>query len=369
MFGDTAYCKYSCWHLTGAATGAKDVFCKLRTRTEMRSTQAHCMGPYDKRTPKTSSSWGQLNRKMLALPCCNRPPSLSSYCEACEACEERQGLWPIIGSKVVKGGKTSNRWASVSISHWIQFSYADHCVSYVGPSLWQVNKHASQRHEYIQMAMRIIARVTCKSSGTGNGDESVNPAVCLCRLSCCLAGIPYQPGLADHWLVVSIAAWMRKDFCQGTCASMISRAHGKKTHSPGQLCILAVSCLESAVHDQSFKMGLHKFAQTGFAEIVSGDVWTRLVPRFVVRACGILVDCRSSKSLLFVCAISTGIWHAFPGNQVLNLYYMYIYLENQNPKNSSGQRKNLRYFGKNKKTSVFDWRPRVLILNPYLTRT
>ena len=30
------------------------------------------------------------------------------------------------------------------------------------------------------------------------------------------------------------------------------------------------------------------------------------------------------------------------------------YLENQNPKNSSGQRKNLRYFGKNKKTSVFD---------------
>ena len=30
---------------------------------------------------------------------------------------------------------------------------------------------------------------------------------------------------------------------------------------------------------------------------------------------------------------------------------------------------NLRYFGKNKKTSVFDWRPRVLILNPYLTRT
>ena len=231
MFGDTAYCKYSCWHLTGAATGAKDVFCKLRTRTEMRSTQAHCMGPYDKRTPKTSSSWGQLNRKMLALPCCSRTPSLSSYCEACEACEERQGLWPIIGSKVVKGGKTSNRWASVSISHWIQFSYADHCVSYVGPSLWQVNqvnKHASQRHEYIQMAMRIIARVTCKSSGTGNGDESVNPAVCLRRLSSCLAGIPYQPGLADHWLVVSIAAWMRKDFCQGTCTSMISRAHGKK---------------------------------------------------------------------------------------------------------------------------------------------
>ena len=44
-------------------------------------------------------------------------------------------------------------------------------------------------------------------------------------------------------------------------------------------------------------------------------------------------------------------------------------LENQNPKNSSGQRKNLRYFGKNKKTSVFDWRPRVLILNPYLTHT
>ena len=84
--------------------------------------------------------------------------------------------------------------------------HADHCVSYVGPSWWQVNKHASQRHEYIQMAMRIIARVTCKSSGTGNGDESVNPAVCLCRLSCCLAGIPYQPGLADHWLVVSIAS-------------------------------------------------------------------------------------------------------------------------------------------------------------------
>ena len=49
--------------------------------------------------------------------------------------------------------------------------------------------------------------------------------------------------------------------------------------------------------------------------------------------------------------------------------WIYVCLENQNPKNSSGQRKNLRYFGKNKKTSVFDWRPRVLILNPYLTRT
>ena len=160
MFGDTAYCKYSCWHLTGAATGAKDVFCKLRTRTEMRSTQAHCMGPYDKRTPKTSSSWGQLNRKMLALPCCSRPPSLSSYCEACEACEERQGLWPIIGSKVVKGGKTSDCWAAISLSHRIEFSRADHCVSCVGESLWQVSKQASQRHKYIQVAMRIIARVT-----------------------------------------------------------------------------------------------------------------------------------------------------------------------------------------------------------------
>ena len=34
--------------------------------------------------------------------------------------------------------------------------------------------------------------------------------------------------------------------------------------------------------------------------------------------------------------------------------WIYVCLENQNPKNSSGQRKNLRYFGKNKKTSVFD---------------
>ena len=53
----------------------------------------------------------------------------------------------------------------------------------------------------------------------------------------------------------------------------------------------------------------------------------------------------------------------------INFIYIYIHLENQSPKNSSGQRKNLRYFGKNKKTWVFDWRPRVLILNPYLTRT
>ena len=59
-------------------------------------------------------------------------------------------------------------------------------------------------------------------------------------------------------------------------------------------------------------------------------------------------------------------YHPASNNEIV---YYYLYLENQNPKNSSGQHKNLRYFGKNKKTSVFDWRPRVLILNPYLTRT
>ena len=69
-------------------------------------------------------------------------------------------LWPIIGSKVVKGGKTSDGWAAISLSHRIEFSRADHCVSCVGESLWQVSKQASQRHKYIQMAMRIIARVT-----------------------------------------------------------------------------------------------------------------------------------------------------------------------------------------------------------------
>jgi hypothetical protein len=72
---------------------------------------------------------------------------------------------------------------------------------------------------------------------------------------------------------------MRKDFCQGTCASMISRAHGKKIpldwttlHLGSTLENYPNSCLESAVHDQSFKMGLHKLARTGFAEIVFGDV-------------------------------------------------------------------------------------------------
>ena len=37
-----------------------------------------------------------------------------------------------------------------------------------------------------------------------------------------------------------------------------------------------------------------------------------------------------------------------------NISIHYIYLENQNPKNSSDQHKNLKYFGKNKKTPVFD---------------
>ena len=50
-----------------------------------------------------------------------------------------------------------------------------------------------------------------------------------------------------------------------------------------------------------------------------------------------------------------------------------VYLENQNPKNSSGQHKNLRYFGKIRKPrfSIEDlgywfW---TRIANPYLTRT
>jgi len=49
-----------------------------------------------------------------------------------------------------------------------------------------------------------------------------------------------------------------------------------------------------------------------------------------------------------------------------------MYMENQNSKNSSGQHKNLRYFGKKEnigfrlKTSGIDFEP---VANPYLTRT
>ena len=40
--------------------------------------------------------------------------------------------------------------------------------------------------------------------------------------------------------------------------------------------------------------------------------------------------------------------------QVYQKFKLYTNLENQNPENSSGQHKNLRYFGKNKKTRAFD---------------
>ena len=55
-------------------------------------------------------------------------------------------------------------------------------------------------------------------------------------------------------------------------------------------------------------------------------------------------------------------------------YIIYMYLENQNPKNPSGQRKNLRYFEKIRKPrfSIEDlgyWFWTRTELHPYLTRT
>ena len=77
---------------------------------------------------------------------------------------------------------------------------------------------------------------------------------------------------------------------------------------------------------------------------------------------------RSTESLIVFLANKVGIeamgptgFLEGPGSMGYSSHYKnngitiyMIYLENQNPKNSSGQRKNLRYFGKNKKTSVFD---------------
>ena len=48
---------------------------------------------------------------------------------------------------------------------------------------------------------------------------------------------------------------------------------------------------------------------------------------------------------------------------------MYIYLKHPNLQNSSGQHQTLRYLQKNKKTTDFDWKPRVLFSNPYFSHT
>ena len=50
--------------------------------------------------------------------------------------------------------------------------------------------------------------------------------------------------------------------------------------------------------------------------------------------------------------------------------YIYVYIRRtKTPRIHRAQHKNQNYFAKDRKTRVFDWRPWLLIFNPYLTRT
>ena len=122
------------------------------------------MGPHDKRMPKTSSSWGQLNQKMLPWPCCGPPSLQSSYFVA------------IFGA---------GPWVSLSM--------------------------VEQFHYCIGSSFRM--QITVSRTGTGIGDYSLE---CLCTLNASkyaelfMSGIFHQPG-TDPFLLEEM-------FLEGTCA-------------------------------------------------------------------------------------------------------------------------------------------------------
>ena len=77
--------------------------------------------------------------------------------------------------------------------------------------------------------------------------------------------------------------------------------------------------------------------------------------------------CESIRTLQLLTAAAKS-----PQREALNQFNIYIYIyirRTKTPRIHRAQHKNQNYFAKDRKTRVFDWRPSVLIFNPYLTRT